>query len=77
MNILIQILTLTLAGLFAAFLIVSIVMFIKDGVDSKRESRPRKLKYVVMFTVSMTIIGTFVTIIALLYALTAIAMTSM
>ncbi len=77
MNLLILFLILALVGAFVLFLIDSIVMFIKDGIVAKRESRRRKLKYTVMFAVSMTIIGTLLTLVALLYALAVTTMVSM
>ena len=77
MNLLILFLILALVGAFVLFLIDSILMFIKDGIVAKRESRRRKLKYTVMFAVSMTIIGTLLTLVALLYALAVTTMVSM
>ncbi|MBE6843919.1 MAG: hypothetical protein E7510_14025 [Ruminococcus sp.] len=40
-----------------AFIISSIVLFIKDGITAKKESRKRKKRYTVMFIISMVFIG--------------------
>ena len=77
MNLLILFLILALVGSVVLFVIDSVVMFIKDGIAANRESRRRKLKYTVMFAVTMTIIGTLLTLVTLLYALAVTTMVSM
>ena len=61
----------------ALFAVVSVVLFIKDGIASKREGRSRKKKYTVMFIISMAVIGLAAVIGILLLALTALIMLSM
>ncbi len=46
----------TVFGL-AAFSIVSIVLFIVDGVKAKNEGRSRKTVYKVLFIIGMSIVG--------------------
>ena len=75
-----SILTLALTlGIFIIFVfaIVSLVLFIVDGVNAKREGRRRKTGFTVMFIVSMTLVGLVVVIIGLLIALISAFMASM
>lgn len=59
------------------FVIVSIVLFIKDGIASKKEGRSRNKKFTVMFIVSMVIIGLLIVIGILLSILAMLVMRSM
>lgn len=62
------------------FVIVSVVLFIKDGIASKREGRRRKKAYTVMFIISIVIIavaGTAAMISVMLYALASLVMRGM
>lgn len=58
-------------------MIVSIVLFIKDGIASKKEGRSRNKKFTVMFIVSMVIIGLLIVIGILLSILAMLVMRSM
>lgn len=39
------------------FEILSVVLFIEDGIKAKKEGRSRKTKYTVMFIISMILIN--------------------
>ena len=78
MNIfLLQIFGWTIAIAIPVFVIVSVVLFIRDGMLAKREGRGRKIIYIVMFAISMTIIALVIMIIILLYILGTLIMRSM
>ena len=80
MSIIVQILCWITAIAAAIYVIVSIVLFIKDGIISKRESRRRKKAYTVMFIISIVIIavaGTAAMISVMLYALASLVMRGM
>lgn len=77
MDILIQIVGWAITIGIAVFVIVSIVLFIRDGIVSKREGRNRNKKYTVMFIISMVIIGLLVVIGVLLSILAILVMRSM
>ena len=51
------------------FIIVSIVLFIRDGILAKRKGTGRKVTYTVMFIISMTIIALVIIIGILLFTL--------
>ncbi len=59
------------------FVIISIILFIRDGIRAKREGTGRKLGIIVMFTISMTIIALVVVCGILLYLLGMAIMSSM
>lgn len=59
------------------FAIVSIILFIWDGIHAKREGTGRKKWIVVMFIISMAIIALVVVIGILLYILGTLFMRSM
>ena len=61
----------------ALFAVASVVLFIKDGIASKREGRSRKKKYTVMFIIGMAVIGLAAVIGTLLFVLTMLIMMSM
>lgn len=77
MDILIQIVGWAITIGIAVFVIASIVLFIRDGIASKREGRNRNKKYTVMFIISMVIIGLLVVIGVLLSILAILVMRSM
>lgn len=80
MSIIVQILCWITAIAAAIFAIVSTVLFIKDGIASKREGRRRKKAYTVMFIISIVIIavaGTAAMISVMLYALASLVMRGM
>ena len=78
MNIfLVQIFGWTIAIAIPVFVIVSVVLFIRDSILAKREGRGRKMIYIVMFAISMTIIALVIMIIMLLYILGTLIMRSM
>lgn len=77
MDILIQIVGWAITIGIAVFVIVSVVLFIRDGIVSKREGRNRNKKYTVMFIISMVIIGLLVVIGVLLSILAILVMRSM
>ncbi len=77
MDILIQIVGWAITIGVVVFVIVSIVLFIRDGIVSKREGRNRNKKYTVMFIISMVIIGLLVVIGVLLSILAILVMRSM
>ena len=78
MNIfLLQIFGWTIAIAIPVFVIVSVVLFIRDGMLAKEEGRGRKIIYIVMFAISMTIIALVIMIIMLLYILGMLIMRSM
>lgn len=59
------------------FVIISIILFIRDGIRAKREGTGRKQRIVVMFIISMTIIALVVVIGILFYILGILFMRSM
>lgn len=65
-----------LIALFA-FVIVSIILFIKDGIRAKREETGRKTYIKVMFIISMALIALVVVIWILLCTLGMLIMWSM
>jgi amino acid transporter len=67
----------TLLVAYIAFVIASVILFIKDGVEAKREGRRRKPPFIIMFIVSMSLTGIVVSVVALLYALVTAFMASM
>ena len=77
MDILIQIVGWAITIEIVVFVIVSVALFIKDGIVSKREGRNRNKKYTVMFIISMVIIGLLVVIGVLLSILAILVMRSM
>lgn len=77
MDILIQIVGWAITIGVVVFVIVSIVLFIRDGIVSKREGRNRNKKFTVMFIISMVIIGLLVVIGVLLSILAILVMRSM
>ena len=77
MDILIQIVGWAIAIGIVVFVIAFIVLFIRDGIVSKREGRNRNKKYTVMFIISMVIIGLLVVIGVLLSILAILVMRSM
>lgn len=77
MDILIQIVGWAITIGIVVFVIVSIALFIRDGIISKREGRNRNKKYTVMFIISMVIIGLLVVIGVLLSILAILVMRSM
>lgn len=60
-----------------SFVIISIVVFIKDGRSAKKENRDRNKNYTVMFIVSMIIVGLLVVVGILLGILAMLVMRSM
>lgn len=77
MDILIQIVGWAITIGIVVFVIASIVLFVRDGIVSKREGRNRNKKYTVMFIISMVIIGLLVVIGVLLSILAILVMRSM
>ncbi|MBD5494553.1 MAG: hypothetical protein HDR12_09325 [Lachnospiraceae bacterium] len=77
MGILVWIFGWSIAIAIPVFVIVSVVLFIRDGMLAKREGRGRKIIYIVMFAISMTIIALVIMIIILLYILGTLIMRSM
>ena len=77
MDFLVQIIGLAIALGITIFVIVSIVLFIKDGIASKKEGRSRNKKITVMFIVSMVIIGLLIVIGIFLSILAMLVMRSM
>lgn len=65
------------ASLISLFVIVSIILFIRDSIRAKREGTGRKTYIVVMFIVSMMFIGLVVVSWILLYILGTLFMRSM
>ncbi|MBP5654096.1 MAG: hypothetical protein J6X33_01130 [Clostridiales bacterium] len=61
----------------AGYIILSIVLFIKDGINAKKEGRRRSIKIIVMFVIAMTVVGMIVVGYALLMLLLAAIMRSM
>ncbi|MCR4618480.1 MAG: hypothetical protein K5669_09905 [Lachnospiraceae bacterium] len=72
-----NIILILLASILCAFIIISTVLFIKDGIAAKREGRPRTKSYTVMFIISMALLGLVITVTVLLILLTFAIMTSM
>ena len=77
MDFLVQIICWAIALGITIFVIVSIVLFIKDGIASKKEGRSRNKKITVMFIVSMVIIGLLIVIGIFLSILAMLVMRSM
>ena len=77
MDILVQIIGWAITLGITIFVIVSIVLFIKDGIASKKEGRSRNKKITVMFIISMVIIGLLIVIGILLSILAMLVMRSM
>lgn len=77
MEILAKILGWTIAIAAAAFVTASVVLFIRDGIASKREGRRRKTEYTAMFIVSMVLVGLLALIGILLCILALLIMRSM
>ena len=77
MDILVQIIGWAITLGITIFVIVSIVLFIKDGIASKKEGRSRNKKFTVMFIVSMVMIGLLIVIGILLSMLAMLVMRSM
>lgn len=77
MDILFQLIGWTITIAISIFVIVSVVLFIRDGILAKREGKGRKMIYIVMFGISMTIITLVIIIVILLYVLGMLIMRSM
>lgn len=77
MDILVQINGWTILIAIFLFVIVSVVLFIKDGILAKREGTGRKKRYTVMFIVSMAIVALAIVILILLHILSMLVMRSM
>ena len=67
----------TAAAAVTAFVIASVVLFIRDGIASKREGRSRKTEYTVMFIIGMVLVGLVALIAILLTILAVLIMRSM
>ena len=61
----------------ALFVLVSVVMFIKDGIDAKKVGRKRNIVFTVMFIMSMVIVGLFIVGVIFLSILAMLVMRSM
>ena len=57
MSILFGILALIVALAVPIFIITSIVLFIRDGINAKKEGRKRETGFTIMFIISMVIIA--------------------
>lgn len=77
MDILVQIIGWAITLGITIFVIVSIVLFIKDGIASKKEGRSRNKIITVMFIISMVIIGLLIVIGILLSILAMLVMRGM
>ena len=77
MNILLPIIGWAIALGIAIVVIVSIVLFMKDGMASKKDGRSRNKKITVMFIISMVITGLSIVIGILLMILAMLAIRSM
>ena len=77
MDILIQVFGGLVIIVGSLFVLASIVLFIKDGIDSKKEGRSRKIIYTLMFIVSMVIVGLFIVGVIFLNILAMLIMRSM
>lgn len=77
MDILMQIFGWLIIIAIALFVLVSIALFIKDGIDSKKEGRRRKTTYTVMFIISMVIAVLFTLGVIFLSILAMLIMRSM
>lgn len=77
MDILISVFGWTIIIAISLFVIVSIVLFIKDGILARREGRGRNKKHTVMFIISMTIVALTAVIGILLCILAMLVMRSM
>ena len=72
-----KILGLIVSSIVILFITISIVLFIRDGIVAKRKGTGRKAVYIVLFTLSMTIIALTIVIGALLGILGMLIMRSM
>ncbi len=77
MDNLVQIIGSTITIAITLFVIISIILFIKDGITSKKGGQGRNNKYTVMFIISMAIVGLVVIIGILLSILAVLVMRSM
>ena len=77
MDILITIVGWMIIIALALFVLASSVLFVKDGMDSKKEGRRRKTAYTVMFIISMVIAGLFILGVIFLSILAMLIMRSM
>ena len=77
MDIQVKIIGWTIAIAVTAFVITSIVLFIMDGIASKREGRNRKKEYTVLFIINMVIVGLTALFAILLSILAVLIMRSM
>lgn len=77
MDILITIVGWMIIIALALFVLASSVLFVKDGMDSKKEGRRRKTTYTVMFIISMVIAGLFILGVIFLSILAMLIMRSM
>ena len=75
-----DILLLTIVGLLIClliFVIVSIVLFVKDNIASKKEGRSVNKVYKVMFIISMSITGLLIMVGILLFVLSVLIVRGM
>ena len=77
MEILIQIIGWAVIAAVVLFVISSVVLFIRDGIHAKSEGRNRKIKYKVMFIISMAITAMAAMIGIFLFLLAIAVMRSM
>ena len=77
MNILVQGFGWIITIVITLFVVFSVVLFIRDGIVSKKEGRGRNKKYTVMFIISMAIAGLVAVIGILLSILAVLVMRSM
>ncbi len=63
--------------LIAVFFVVSLILFIRDGIRAKREGRKRKTYSVVLFVVSLVLVCITGIILIGLMVIAALAMRSM
>ena len=72
-----QILGSAIVIVIALYVIISVILFIKDGIDSKKQGRVRNKIYTVMFIIGMVIVGLVVMVMILLIMLATLFMRSM
>ena len=77
LQIFVKLIRITITLAITTFVIISIVLFITDGINSKKEGRNRKTRYTVMFIISMVIIALTVIMGILLIILATLFMRSM
>lgn len=77
LEIIYSIIGLLIALAFAAFVIVSIILFINDGIKAKKERRCRNDKITVMFTVAIILAVVATALLTLLILLGIAIMRSM